>query len=169
MALKETLTTGDNVRQVDRTVAAIAPGTPMHKAIPPRLVEPYLTGRRCIISGFVYLAADSSFLYPADFYDAFGLGYEGSDFSPDMPELYVLRWRTVGTEPLQAAGQPASMQWAAAPAGGGAPAHVLAITEFYTEPVPLPVGTEIFRVHSGQADFIARYDGQVWLSPAEGI
>ena len=142
----------------------------MHKAIPPRLVEPYLTARRSIISGFVYLAADSSFLYPADFYDACGLGYDGSDFSPGMDELYVLRWRTVGTEPLQVSGQPAGLQWAAAPAGGGgAPAPVLAITEFYTEPVPVPVGTEIFRVRSGQADFIARYDGQVWLSAAEGI
>ncbi|MGA3151081.1 MAG: hypothetical protein ACLPN6_05220 [Streptosporangiaceae bacterium] len=169
MGLKETLTTGDSVRQVDRTLAAIAPGTPMHKAIPPRLVEPYLTGRRSIISGYVYLAADSSFLYPAEFYDACGLGYEGSDFTPDMDQLYLLRWRTVGTEPLQVAGQAASMQWAAAPAAWGAPAHVLAITEFYTEPVPVPVGTEIFRIQSGQADFIARYDGQVWLSPAEGI
>jgi hypothetical protein len=168
VGLKETLTTGDSVRQVDRTPAATAPGTPMHKAIPPRLVEPYLAGRRSIISGFVYLAADSSFVYPADFYDACGLGYEGSDFSPDMDELYVLRWRAVGTESLQLSGQPAGGRQEASPVEGGAPARVLAITEFFTEPVPLPVGTEIFRIRSGQVDFIARYDGQVWLRPAEG-
>lgn len=154
------------MRQVGWAPAALAPGTPMHKVIPPRLVEPYLTGRRSIISGFVYLAADSSFLHPADFYHACGLGFDGSDFSSDAEELYLLRWRTIGTEPLQVASPPGAGQRAAGT--GGTPARVRAVTEFHTDPVPVPVGTEIFRVRAGQADFIARYDGQVWLHPAEG-
>ena len=29
------------------------------------------------------------------------LGYEGSEFSPDMEEMYLLRWRAVGTENYQ--------------------------------------------------------------------
>ena len=67
-------------------------GTLMQKPIPPRLVEPYLTGRRAVIAGFVYRAADTSFTEPADFYTALDLGYDGSEFRPDMTELYVLRW-----------------------------------------------------------------------------
>ena len=51
MGLQESLTTGDTVRQVDRTPMDVEPGTLMHKAIPPRMVEPYLTGRRSIIAG----------------------------------------------------------------------------------------------------------------------
>ena len=34
--------------------------------------------------------------------------------------------------------------------------------------MPIPVGTEIYRITPGNEDFIARYDGQVWLRPAEG-
>ena len=73
----------------------------MHKAIPPRMVEPYLTGRRSIISGFVYRVADRQVSSPERSAPLFGLGYEGSDFSPDMEEIYVLRWRAVGTEAYQ--------------------------------------------------------------------
>src|SRR5579875_2637055 len=69
----------------------------MQKVIPPRLVEPYLAGRRTVISGFVYRAADSSFGTPAEFYDALGLGYPGSDFTRDAAEIYVLRW--IATDP----------------------------------------------------------------------
>src|SRR5437660_666203 len=74
------------------------PGTLLHKAIPPRMVEPYLTGRRSIIAGFVHRVADSSFTDPRDLYYAMSLDYEGSEFRPDMEELYVLRWRAVGSE-----------------------------------------------------------------------
>jgi hypothetical protein len=35
--------------------------------------------------------------------------------------------------------------------------------------MPIPVGAEIYRIARGRADFIARYDGQAWLRPAEGI
>jgi hypothetical protein len=52
-----------------------ATGTLMQKPIPPRLVEPYLTGRRAVIAGFVYRAADTSFTDPADFYSALDLGW----------------------------------------------------------------------------------------------
>src|SRR5258708_8133681 len=84
--------TGERVRKISQALPAIETGTLMQKPIPPRLVEPYLTGRRAVIAGFVYRLADSSFTDPADFYHALDLGYEGSEFRPDMPEVYVLRW-----------------------------------------------------------------------------
>ena len=46
-------------------------------------------------------------------------------------------------------------------------AHVVA--EFYLDPVPIPVGAEICRISSGGTEFIARFDGQVWLRPAGAI
>jgi hypothetical protein len=144
----------------------------MHKAIPPRMVEPYLTGRRSIISGFVHRVSDSAFTHPRDFHQAFDLGYEGSEFSPDMAEVYVLRWRAVGTEAYQIPLSPArGGDWAMKPpftGTGFTGGQDSAIAEYYTEPLPVPVGAEIHRVTVNGTDFIARYDGQVWLRPAEG-
>jgi hypothetical protein len=172
MGLQVSLSTGDDVRQVDQVPAAVEPGTLMHKAVPPRMVEPYLTGRRSIISGFVHRVADSAFSSPQDFHAAFGLGYEGSEFSPDMAEIYVLRWRAVGTEayhiPLSSA---RGGDWAMKPpftGTGFTGHHDYSVAEYYTEPIPVPVGAEIHRVTASGSDFIARYDGQVWLRPAEG-
>ena len=46
-------------------LAAIAPGTPMWKAVPPRLAGPYLTGQRTVLAGYVYRAQDVRFHNPA--------------------------------------------------------------------------------------------------------
>jgi hypothetical protein len=162
-----------HVRQVHPEHAAVEPGTLMQKVIPPRLVEPYLTGRRSVIAGFVYLAQESSFTDPADFYDALDLSYEGSEFETDMAEVYVLRWSAVGTPSyLVPYSAERGGDWAGKPPFTGtgftsSAAH--AIAEYYTDPVPVPVGAEIYRISPGQAEFIARFDGQVWLRPAEGI
>ena len=64
MAPQQSLTRGDRVRQLGRALI-VTPGTLMQKPIPLRLVEPYLTGRRSVIAGFVYRAQDSSFTDPA--------------------------------------------------------------------------------------------------------
>jgi hypothetical protein len=160
------------VNNVSQGPKAVGPGTLMQKAIPPRMVEPYLTGRRSIISGFVYRVADSHATTPRELYEAFGLGYAGSDFSPDMPEIYVLRWRAVGTEAYQV---PYSADyggdWAMQPpftGTGYTDSREHAVAEYFTGPIPMPVGAEIHRIGSDKFDFIARYDGQVWLRPAEG-
>lgn len=132
---------------------AVAPGTPIVKVIPPRMLEPYLTGQRTVIAGYVYRAQDCAFADPADYYRALGLGYEGSDFAPDAPELFVLRWLALDMTgsllppPLSPRGPAAT------------------VPEFYTLPVPVPVGAEIYRITAGQEEFVARYDGQVWLRP----
>jgi hypothetical protein len=43
------------------------------------------------------------------------------------------------------------------------------VAEFYLDPVPVPVGAEIYRITAGGDEFIARYDGQVWLRPVGTI
>lgn len=159
-----------NTQQAPLIVEA---GTLMQKAIPPRLVEPYLTGRRTVLAGYVYRAVDCSFTDPADFYDALDLGYEGSDFRRDMPEIYVMRWTAVGpTGYLVPYSTDHGGDWTGKPpfAGTGYTSWLpRPIPEFYIDLMPIPVGSEIFRIIPGHAEFIARYDGQVWLRPAEGI
>jgi hypothetical protein len=161
------------VRNIAQAGPLVATGTLMQKPIPPRLVEPYLTGRRAVIAGFVYRAADTSFTDPADFFAALDLGYDGSEFRPDMVELYVLRWTAAALEAYQV---PYSAErggdWTGKPpftgtgytSWSGRP-----IPEFFVDLMPIPVGAEIYRIAKGRADFIARYDGQVWLRPAEGV
>src|SRR5215469_8390863 len=107
----------------------------MQKPIPPRMVEPYLTGRRSVISGFVYRIADSSAPRPQDLHRLFGLGYPGSDFNPDADEIYVLRWRALSSEAYQV---PFS-------ADGTVP-------EYFTDPMPVPVGAEIHRISADMTD-----------------
>ena len=126
----------------------------MVKVIPPRLVEPYLAGQRLVIAGYVYRAGDCSFSTPSDYYQALALGYEGSEFSAGMPELFVLRWIALDMSASLVAGPRAA---------AGSP--VSAVPEFYTLPVPIPVGAEMSRVAFGAEEFIGRYDGQVWLRP----
>jgi hypothetical protein len=145
----------------------------MQKPIPPRLIEPYLTGRRAVIAGFVYRVQDSTFADPAEYYEALDLGYAGSGFGPDIAELYLLRWQAL------------SLQWYQAPnsaerggdrngrptlTGTGLDSSLARVAvEFYLDPMPVPVGAEIFLITWGGEDFIARFDGQVWLRPAAGV
>ncbi len=144
----------------------------MHKAIPPRMVEPYLTGRRSIISGFVHRVAESAFSSPREFHSALNLDYEGSEFTADMPEIYVLRWRAVSTDAYRVAtSADRGGDWSMKPpfTGDGFTASLAyRVAEYYLDPVPVPVGAEMHRVAIDGTDFIARYDGQVWLRPAEG-
>lgn len=144
----------------------------MQKVVPPRLVEPYLTGRRAVIAGFVYRATDTSFVSPAEFYEALDLGYEGSDFGPELTEVYVLRWNAVGTDAyLVPYSAERGGNWSGKPpftGNGFTSSRNRPIAEFYLDPIPVPVGAEIYRITPGTAEFVARFDGQVWLRPAGG-
>lgn len=124
----------------------------MLKVIPPRLLEPYLSGQRSIIAGYIYRAQDCAFEHPADIYHGLALGYPGSDFSEDMLELTLLRWLA-----MDMAGS------LVPPFPGGSSATV---PEFFTLPVPVPVGAELHRVTRDGGELMARYDGQSWLRPA---
>src|SRR5579875_3970199 len=114
------------------------PGTPMRKVIPPRLIGPYLNGQRSILAGFVYRSHDVAFRDPAECFAALGLGYDGSEFTADMPEIYFLAWmaREMDTYVV---------------------ASGLAVREFYTDPMPIPVGASISRLTTRGDDLVARY------------
>jgi hypothetical protein len=130
------------VTQPER-LAAIAPGTPMWKAVPPRLVGPYLTGQRAVLAGYVYRAPDVRFHNPAEAYLALNLDWEDSEFTPHMSEIYLIAW-------------PARAIDGYAPAGGpGGP-------EFYLEPIPIPVGAGMCRLGPDGDQVVARYDGLAW-------
>jgi hypothetical protein len=142
------------VIQAELPTRSLEPGTPMVKVVPPRLIEPYLTGQRSVIAGYVYRASDCLFHTPADYYQSLALGYQGSEFSAGMAELFVLRWIALDMSASLVAGpHTASM------------GPVSAIPEFYTLPVPIPVGAEMSRITFGAEEFIGRYDGQAWLRP----
>jgi hypothetical protein len=122
---------------------AIAPGTPMWKAVPPRLVGPYLGGQRSVLASYVYRAGDVRFHNPAEAYLALSLGWEDSEFTSVMSELYLICWlaRVVdGYQPTTGPGVP----------------------EFYLEPIPIPVGAGMCRLGADGDELVARYDGQAW-------
>lgn len=133
----------------------ITPGTPMLKPLPPRLLEPYLSGQRSVIAGYIYRAQDCPLRTPAEFCQALALGYPGSDFSPDMPEICLLRWLALDV--------PGSLVPPSPGGHGRAPGPAAAVPEFFTLPVPIPVGAEIHRVALDGQEPVARYDGPSWL------
>ena len=125
--------------------ARILAGTPMRKVVPPRMVGPYMSGQRNVLAGYVHRARDVPFRNLADAYMLLGLGYEGSEFKPDMPEMFFLCWaaREIdGYVPVS-------------PRPGGR-------VEFYLEPIQIPVGTTICRFSNGGEEAVARYDGLAW-------
>jgi hypothetical protein len=141
------------VTQAEQLSLTITPGTPMLKVIPPRLVEPYLNGQRSVIAGYLYDARDCLLTDPASCYDALALGYPGSDFHRGMPELYLLRWLA-----MDMAGSLVTPPAAGAGPGGTVP-------EYFTLPIPIPVGAEICRITAAGEEPLARYDGQLWAAP----
>jgi hypothetical protein len=115
----------------------------MWKAVPPRLVGPYLSGQRSVLAGYVCRAQDVRFHNPAEAYLAFSLDWEDSEFTPVMNELYLLCWLARAVDGYQQAAVP-----------GG--------TEFYLEPIPIPVGAGMCRLGADGDQLVARYDGLAW-------
>lgn len=116
----------------------------MRKVVPPRLVGPYLTGQRDVLAGFVYRAADLVFRDPAEAFDALGLGFEGSEFTPGMSEFYAITWvarQADGYERRDLAGE---------------------VTEYFIDPIPIPVGAAMHRFDADTEELIALYDGIAW-------
>jgi len=116
---------------------------------------------------------DSSFASPTEYYEALDLGYDGSGFAPDLAEVYVLRWNAVGPESYRIPYSPdRGGDWSGKPpftGTGYTSSRTHMVAEFYVDPVPVPVGAEIYRIRSGGTEFIARFDGQVWLRPVGAI
>jgi hypothetical protein len=138
------------VREPAQQPARILPGTPMRKVIPPRMVGPYMSGQRGVIAGYVHRVRDVLLRSPAEAFYTLGLGYEGSDFKPDMTELYFLCWQAReidGYVPVTARGP------------GGR-------VDFYLEPIQIPVATALCRLVDSGEEPVARYDGLAWRRPA---
>ncbi|GLW11873.1 hypothetical protein Misp01_70010 [Microtetraspora sp. NBRC 13810] len=143
----------------------------MLKVIPPRLLVPYLSGQRTVISGYVYRAQDCARLStPTQYYWALDLGFEGSELTPDVPEVYVMRWlaRDVDTY-LVPYGPHMGGDWSdTAPfAGNGfttSREHV--VPQFHTMPMPIPAGAEIVHITPGEERLFGVYDGLTWRPAA---
>jgi hypothetical protein len=152
---------------------SIAPGTPMRKVIPPRLVGPYLNGQRSIIAGFAYRAREVAFRDPAECFVALSLSYEGSEFTAEMPEVYFLCWQAremdtyVSYMPASEPGEPDGERQELVPSAHAAAvsSSIRVISEFYTDPMPIPVGASICRLTARGEDLIAQYDGLAWRRP----
>jgi hypothetical protein len=115
----------------------------MWKAVPPRLVGPYLTGQRTVLAGYVYRAQDVRFHNPAEAYLALSLGWEESEFTPHMSEIYLVAWLARAID-------------------GYLPAAGHGIPEFYIEPMAIPVGAGMCRLGQDGDQLVARYDGLAW-------
>ena len=133
---------GSVVTQPER-LPAIAPGTPMWKAVPPRLVGPYLNGQRTVLAGYVHRSSDVRFHNPAEAYLALSLDWEDSEFTPTMSVIYLLCWL-------------------ARPVDGYVQASGPGVPAFYLEPVPIPVGAGMCRLGAAGGELVARYDGLAW-------
>jgi hypothetical protein len=115
----------------------------MWKAVPPRLVGPYLSGQRSVLAGYVYRATDVRFHNPAEAYLALSLGWEDSEFTPHMNELYLICWLS-------------------RPIDGYAETSGHGAAEFYLEPIAIPVGAAMCRLGPAGDQLVARYNGLAW-------
>ncbi|MFF4414008.1 hypothetical protein ACFYY8_15855 [Streptosporangium sp. NPDC001559] len=141
--------------------------TQMQKVIPPRLLVPYLAGRRSVISGYVYRVQDCARLTtPAQLFAGLDLGFEGSELTTAVPELYLMRWFARDVDAYAVPyGPHMGGDWNDVPpfAGNGfttSREHV--VPQFHTTPVPIPAGAEIIHVTPGEERLFGRYDGLTW-------
>ncbi|MEV0197592.1 hypothetical protein [Nonomuraea sp. NPDC050691] len=145
--------------------------THMQKVVPPRLLVPYLSGKRTVISGYVYRVQDCARLTtPRDLYLGLDLSFDGSELTADVPELYVMRWhaRDVDTYVVPY-GPHMGGDWSDVPpfAGNGfttSTHHV--VPQFHTIPMPIPAGAEIVHLTDDGEHPFAAYDGLTWRPAA---
>ncbi|WP_228641883.1 hypothetical protein [Microtetraspora sp. AC03309] len=141
--------------------------TPMQKVIPPRLLVPYLSGKRTIISGYVYRVRDCGRLTtPAALVGALDLGFEGSDLVPGVPELYIMRWQARDTDSYVVPyGPHMGGDWNDAPpftGNGFTASRDSVVPQLHTMPMPIPAGAEIIHLTKAGERAFAHYDGLSW-------
>lgn len=132
------------------------PGTLMRAVVPPRIVGPYMSGQRTVITGYVHRVEDIQFRSPADAYQSLDLAYDGSDFEPDMTELYFLQWKAREIE-----------VYVLIEMGGQRLGDHGSFTEYYLEPTTIPVETKLNRLTDTGEEAVARYDGLAWRRPGK--
>jgi hypothetical protein len=140
----------------------IEPGTLMQKLLPARLVQPYLTSQRSVITGFVHRAEEIALPGPAWLLAA--ADADGPAGAPGT-DVWVLRWRALEIQAYldaRVAPGPRAGSGPRPPASGRAGNSAY---ELFLAPGPIPVGTEMYRITPAGEEFIARHDGQSWLRP----
>ncbi|MFF0246135.1 hypothetical protein ACWEU6_08400 [Streptosporangium sandarakinum] len=145
--------------------------TQMQKVIPPRLLVPYLSGRRTVISGYVYRVQDCARLTaPAQLFMGLDLGFEGSELTVTTPEIYLMRWfaRDIDSYVVPY-GPHMGGDWNDAPpftGNGFTTSREHVVPQFHTMPVPIPAGAEIVHVTADGESPFGVYDGLTWRPAA---
>ncbi|RFS83065.1 SseB family protein [Actinomadura spongiicola] len=154
----------------------------MQKVVPHAHVTWYLEQGYDRVGGFVHSTGDVSDLQtPVQLYEALGLLYEGSSFSPADEGVYVIRWPAYcpslyripfggRDEEEMAAWGDAGWVIERAPfqGGGFAPGSAGSIREYKVDSVRLPFGAEMYYIGADRSErFVAMYDPDrlAWLRP----
>ncbi|GLZ13504.1 hypothetical protein Acsp04_37390 [Actinomadura sp. NBRC 104425] len=154
----------------------------MQKVVPHGHVGWYLEQGYDRVGGFVHPTVDVAELQtPMQLYEALGLLYEGSPFSPADEGVYVIRWPAYcpdlyripfggQTEEELAAWGDSGWVIERAPflGGGFAPGSAGSIREYKVDSVRLPYGAEMYYLGMDRSErFVAMYDPDqlAWLRP----
>ncbi|MEV5824756.1 SseB family protein [Spirillospora sp. NPDC052242] len=157
----------------------------MQKVVPHGHVGWYLEQGYDRVGGFVHLTSDVAELQtPVQLYEALGLLYDDSPFTPGDEGVYVIRWPAYcpdvyrvpfggATEAEMAAWGEAGWVVERAPfvGTGFAPGSAGSIREFKVDSIRLPYGAEMYYLTPDRSErFVAMYDPDRlgWLRPEAG-
>lgn len=143
----------------------------MQKVVPPRLLVPYLSGKRTVISGYVYRVRDCARLTtPAQLHSGLDLSFDGSELNAEVPELYVMRWQARDIDTYAVPHGPhMGGDWSDAPpftGNGFTTSREHVVPQFHTAPMPIPAGAQIVHLTAGGERPFADYDGLTWRPSA---
>ncbi|MFA1538304.1 SseB family protein [Actinomadura monticuli] len=159
--------------------------TIMQKVVPHGHVAWYLEQGYDRAGGFVHSTGDVAELQtPSQLYEALGLLYEGSPFSPADEGVYVIRWPAYCPDlyrvPFGGRDESEMAAWGEAGwvverppflGSGFAPGSAGSIREYKVDSVRLPYGAEMYYLGRDRSErFVAMYDPDrlAWLRPEAG-
>ncbi|MFG2085421.1 SseB family protein [Spirillospora sp. NPDC048824] len=154
----------------------------MQKVVPHEHVAWYLEQGYDRVGGFVHSTGDVAELQtPVQLYEALGLLYEGSSFSPGDEGVYVIRWPAYCPDlyriPFGGRDEEERATWGEAgwvierppfTGSGFAPGSAGSIREYKVDSVRLPYGAEMYVLGRDRSErFVAMYDPDrlAWLRP----
>lgn len=160
----------------------VASPTIMQKVVPHGHVAWYLEQGYDRVGGFVHSTGDVAELQtPGQLYEALGLLYDGSPFSPADEGVYVVRWPAYCPDlyrvPFGGRDEAELAAWGEAGwvierppflGAGFAPGSAGSIREYKVESVRLPYGAEMYYLGRDRSErFVAMYDPDrlAWLRP----
>lgn len=154
----------------------------MQKVVPHGHVAWYLEQGYDRVGGFVHSTGDVAELQtPVQLYEALGLLYEGSSFSPGDEGVYVIRWPAYCPDlyriPFGGRDEEERATWGESgwvierppfTGSGFAPGSAGSIREYKVDSVRLPFGAEMYFLGRDRSErFVAMYDPDrlAWLRP----